>query len=499
MTEPTGRSSLTKGSVLLTAAGVLTVGLGYALNVYLARTLGLERFGLLGVVLTVLVWLELVVAEGLPLWLARTVDRAETGPLMPRSYAIGQVGVSLLLSVGLIVVAPWLARIFAQPAEATLFRVAAIDIPLFGLYNLFLAVLLGTRAYWLQAASTTAYSVVKLIATVSLVGAGLAVLGGVLGSVSASLGGLVVTVVLVVAAFRGRPVFGDSGAPTLAARSSAVSAEWSAALVGGALAGSVVTAMLVITQSLALSADLWLVKALLPGGAAGYYRAASLIAQVPLALGAGAVWGLYAAYSEAQKRGDTERQRHYVSQATRLFMAVGGLWVAIVVPSARSLMVTVYSPVYAAGGSVLSALAIGTAVGAVGVALAPILILEGHVRAVVAVPSALVALEIVIALVLIPRVGAVGAAVAVALAFSGATVAVLVAVKKRLSFPMAATSLRLLVPAFLVLLLGLVVRPAPGIWLLGWYVVLLALYCALLFLTGGLTLGDVEAVMEGFK
>ena len=261
---------------------------------------------------------------------------------------------------------------------------------------------------------------------------------------------------------------------------------------------SLITA-LIVTQTLALSLDLWMVKALLPAAQAGYYRGASLIAQVPFAISSGLVWGLFAAYSDARRRGDVDRQRHYVSQSVRLLVATAALWAALVVPTARALLMTIgYPAAYGAGAPVLMLLTTGTAIGMVAVAVGPTLLLEGRGRAVLGSAIGLVALETVAALVLVPRIGAQGAALAAGGVFAIAGVATLAALRERLAFPLVSTLLRLLAPALVVGIAALAMRPAPGVALLGWYLAASLVYLALLFVSGGLTRDDVEAVREGF-
>ena len=481
----------------MTASRFVAVGLSYVLNVFLTRHLSAAAFGLLGVVITVLMWLELVVAEGLPLWIVRVVDPDAEGPIVRGRYVAAQLGVAFVLAAALALTAPLLARVFAQSGALAPFRLAAIDIPIFALYNLALAALLGSQSYTFEGIATGGYALTKLVATVGFVLAGLSVVGAILGSVAASVGGLALTLALVAVRFRGRRWFGD--APVVAARSDSVPAPALGLPDGGAVAGATVPATLIVTQTLALSLDLWMVKALLPASQAGYYRGASLIAQVPFAISSGLVWGLFAAYSDARRRGDTERQRHYVSQSVRLLAATAALWAALVIPTARALLMTIgYPAAYGAGAPVLMLLTTGTAIGMVAVAVGPTLLLEGRGRAVLGTAIGLVAAETVAALVLVPRIGAQGAALAAGGAFAIAGVATLLALRERLAFPLASTLLRLLAPALVVGLAALALRPQPGVVLLAWYVVASLAYVALLFATGGLTRDDIEAVREGF-
>jgi len=477
-------ASLTRGSVVLTASRVVTVGIAYALNVFLARQLGPDLFGLLAVIITVLAWFELFVAEALPLWVVRVVDSEADGPLIPRSYLYAQLGLSLALAALLLVMTPWLARLFGTPDDMMLYRVAALDLPLFALFALFQGVILGGRAYLLQATADIGYSIAKLTGTVLLVGSGLAVMGAILGSITASVVGATIAFALIAWRFRGRRLAGDSAAS-------------SAHTTGDAIRGSVVPAVLILAQSLAVSADLWIVKAMLPAADAGFYRAAGLFAHVPITLSSGIVWGMYAAYSDAHRRGDTERLRHYVSQVTRLLVAAGGLWIAVVVPTSSALITFVFSAEYAPGGTVLAILAVGMGVGMLGVALAPLLLIEGHAPAVLIGVVSILGAEVIAAVALTARVGSSGTAAAVTAAYVVGTVLAFAAMRRRITLRLVTTFLRLLAPAVVVGIAAWAIHPAPNAWLIGWYAVFALAFTGMLFLTRAITRADIEAIKGG--
>lgn len=477
-------TSLTRGSVVLTASRVVTVGLSYALNVFLARQLGPDLFGLLAVIITVLAWFELFVAEALPLWVMRVVDSDADGALIPRSYLYAQLGLSVALAVVLILLTPLLARLFGTPEDTMLYRVAALDLPLFALLALFQGVIMGGREYVLQATTYVTYSLAKLTATMLLVGSGLAVMGAVLGSIAASVVGATIAYAIIVWRFRGRRLVGDS-----AVRATHTTRD--------AIRGSIVPAVLILSQSLAVSADLWIVKAMLPAADAGFYRAAGLFAHVPISLSSGVVWGMYAAYSAAHRRGDTERMRHYVSQVTRLLVAAGALWIAVIVPTAGSLLTFVFSAEYAPGAAVLAILGVGTGIGMLGVALAPLLLIEGHARAVLISVLSILGAEVVAALILTSQVGYNGTAIAVAASYVVGTVLAFAAMRRHMTLQLGSTFLRLLVPAVVVGLAAWLIDPAADARLIAWYAVFALAFAGMLFLTRAITRKDIEAIKGG--
>jgi O-antigen/teichoic acid export membrane protein len=351
-------------------------------------------------------------------------------------------------------------------------------------FTLLQGVILGSRAYVLQATTDVTYSIAKLVGTVALVSSGLAVLGAVLGSISASVVGATMAFALIMGNFRGRKLVGDTPGGSVHTTADAVR-------------GSIVPAVLVLSMSLALSADLWIVKAMLPAADAGFYRAAGLFAHVPITLSSGIVWGMYSAYSDAHRREDTHRMRHYVAQVTRLLIAAGGLWIAVVVPTSSALLSFVFSAEYAAGGTVLAILGVGTGIGMLGLAMAPLLLIEGHARGVLIGALSLLGVELAVALVLTPRLGSTGTALAVTAVHVIGTALAVGAMRWRLSLPLGSTLLRLLVPAAVIGAVAWTIHPAANAWLLGWYALFALSYAGLLFVTGGITRADIDAVREG--
>ena len=500
---------LTRGSIVVTVTKVVTIVAGYATNVFLARHLGPDAFGLFGVVVTVLLWLELFVAEGLPLWVARTTDSAAGWRrALPRRYLLAQLALSAALVGMLLLAAPALARVFGAPASTGLFRLASVDIPIFAFYNLLLSVLIGARLYAAQSGSIIAYHVSKLAATVALVGiAGLAAVGAVLGSVTASAVGLAVTLGLLLAhGARARTSlaphaqvteeFSAAGDPIVAGAHEPDAAEPTA---GDVVSGSVAPAVLILLQTLLFSASLWLLRALVPGDQAGYFRAASLVGQVPIELAAGFTWALYAAYAAAYRAGDIARCRHYVSQATRLVLTCSVAWAAIVAPTATNAMALLFSAEYRASGPALAVLSVGFGAGLLGIVLAPTLLIRGRGAVLLGVSAVLVVAEIALVAVLAVRLGALGAAIASGASLGLGGIALLGFVAPELDVAIVPLLARTLVPgAIVALVAALVPVPAP-VWLLGWYPVLVALLAALLWAFKAVTPADLDAVRGGLS
>lgn len=481
--EERAGQTLIQGSAFLTAGRIWTLITGYALNLYLARELGPDFFGMYGVIISLLGWIELVVAEGMPRWITRTTAQTPGSPVVPRVYIVVQLLLSLALMVAMLIAAPGLAYLFGDSGHTDLFMVAAIDIPIFAFYHIFLALILGKQIYSLHMGTQVTYSTTKLLSTILLVGIGFSLTGAVIGSILASIAGLAATTLMLLVHFRGH----------LLIQKVKVQHQ-----LREAAAGSGAPAILLILQILAVSIDLWIVRAVLPGEEAGFYRAASIIAQIPILLSAGFSWALYSSFSEAYGAGDLERCRHYLRQSTRVLLMGGGLWAALVITSPEPLLSLLFSAAYSAGAPVLIALSIGFVLGNIAVATSLTLLVQRSYGAVLGVAAALVAAEIVAVLALIGPLGALGAAIAAGSAMGLAGLATLSYVRKFLPRELPTLVIRVGISAGLVgvtaSLLGLT---TPLDLALGYPALSLA-YVVLLYATGGITRADVAAIRTGF-
>jgi glycosyltransferase involved in cell wall biosynthesis/O-antigen/teichoic acid export membrane protein len=518
--QPAGQGQLTRGSLLVVATKLVTIAAAYATNVFLARRLGPDAFGLFGVVVTVLLWLELFVAEGLPLWVARTTETTTLRRALPRYYLMAQLALSAALVAVLLIAAPTLAHVFGAPNSTGLFRLASIDIPIYALYALLLSVLVGTRLYRAQSGSLIVYQFAKLVATVVLVATfGLAVVGAVLGSVTASVAGLIATLALVLVHARdaetnadGQPERAEAREPrvspsavpppdladttAVASPNPADSAE-SQPRPSEVFGGSAASATLLLLQTLLFSASLWLLRATDPGNAAGYFRAASLVSQVPIELAAGFTWVLYAAYAAAYRAGDVARCRHYMTQASRLVITSAVAWGAIVAPTASHVSELIFGAQYRASGPSLAALSVGFSAGLIGLVLGPTLLIRGRSGLLLGISAGLVAVEVVLVALLAPRLGALGAGIASGASLALGGVVLMAFFAPELNFPLGSMLFRTLVPGAIVALVAVFVpMPAP-VWLLGWYPVLAMLFVALLWLFKAITPADLDAFREG--
>ena len=401
--SPTARGMV----YLIMARGCFMVS-GYVISLILARGLGPAQYGVYGVIMSVLVWVEMLGAAGLPGATATLIAQDES-----RTARIEQTARALLLAWALVLtaacwlLAPSLARILDLPDSAWLFRVAFLDLPFNGLYVAYQGTFNGVRRFSTLSIAFVAYSLTKLVGTLALLAIGLSVSGALIVNVIATLGGIV----YFVGKMPPRNWAPDRTLVPLMLR------------IGG-----VMGAYVVILQIL-LSIDLWMLQSQTPSGedTIGLYVAALNVARLPLIVPSVLSSLLFASMSWARARGDRALAQRYLQAASRFVLVLLLPSCALAALHADSIMGLLYSKVYEAGGVYLS-----VQVAAFGL----VALLDAHFHALMAfekrrqavcILASLVPVAVVLNLLLIPRWGALGAAMALTFTMVGGAVVGLIA------------------------------------------------------------------------
>ena len=115
------------GTVLLTGAGLISRILGFFYRIFLSRTIGASGLGLYQLIFPVFTLCLAVCASGIQTAISRFVAAAESKNIPARYYlyvGLGiSVGLSILFSVGIYLLAPWIAAdILKEPRTEDLLR-----------------------------------------------------------------------------------------------------------------------------------------------------------------------------------------------------------------------------------------------------------------------------------------------------------------------------------------------------------------------------------------
>lgn len=405
-----------RGGLLIAFSQVLLAVASYVVAAILARGLGPAFYGIYGVVYSFLLTMELIGRMGIPQATSRMV--AQRGSRASRLEATGFT-LCFLVSLGLFCVfwlaAPVLASVLNIGENGTwYFRVAALDIPFYGLFFVFSEILTGRRDYVGVTIGYTVYCLAKVIGVVLLWAIGPTVTNALLLNVAASL----------------------LGVCFMAYRVGAQSLRFRLAFWRPVLHLAVPIAVAITGTQLLNSVDLWALNAIgvdIADEVKGYYVAATTLARMPTIAAFVFTAVLIPSVSRAVGMGDPALVLDTVKGALRFLLLILVPGCVLIGVQAAPLMALLFSDPYAAGADLLRILIVGQGIfNTLFFALMSTLVainaqMIGARIAVLAVPFALLCNAL-----LVPPLGAVGAAVAALLPALGASAVALVLVWRRL-------------------------------------------------------------------
>jgi O-antigen/teichoic acid export membrane protein len=415
MTER-GRSAA-RGAVLLFIAQFTLMLSSYVVALALARTLGPELYGAYGIVYSLLLSIELVGRLGLPQAVKKLI--AEKPTIVPALEATGltlAVIVFAAIFVAFWLAAPTLGAVFNVADGARLFRVAALDIPFYGVYFMLVHILNGRRLFGLQSLGTIVYGVSKAVGILVLVAIGPSVAGALVVN---AIGSIIALAVVAVCA--GRAPF----QLTLAYRRPIIQL-------------AVPVSLIALGTQILIAVDLWALNALgtaVDDAVKGFYVAAGNVARIPNFVAFVITSVLVPSIAAALANNDREGARRYLGGAVR-FMAIllipGSALIAV---NAADVLTLLFSSDYAGGADLLVVLVFAHGLlYTIFMSLANALIGAGRATTSARLSLAALAFAIVLSVALVLWGGALGAAVAALIANAAAVIGASVVVGKAIGW-----------------------------------------------------------------
>ncbi len=381
---------------------------GFIVTVILTRGLGPADYGLYGLIMSVLLWLETGATAGVPGALSRLLPQYEK----TQGAEFENTAFALLAAVSLgifalgWVAAPLLVALFELPAGATtLFRIAFLDIPLYAQYIGYQGMLNGYRRYGTVSLCIIAYSLTKLAGILILWRVfDLTAAGALIVNVAATVGGLV----YLVCAVPLRRVWPNRK------------------LLKPILQAALPLGLILANRQVLLNLDIWSLKAL--GGAAavvGLYIAAGqlpkMLLMVPNTIGN----VLFSSLARALTNRDGPLVRTYIQATTRFVLMAMAPCCVILAQHAEQVMSLVFSGSFVAGAPFLRWQLLAALIQALFAIALEVLGAAGHYTLSIVLLLALVPFALVLNNVMIPQFGAIGAAGALVLTnLAGAAIAV---------------------------------------------------------------------------
>jgi O-antigen/teichoic acid export membrane protein len=467
------RRRAARGTLQLMIGRMLFFVSGYLVTVILARGLGPVEYGVYGLILSILLWIEQIGDFGIPEAAAKLIpEDADRAATVQKTTQTLLAIVFLLLFVFAWLACPAFTRLFDIPEGTGLFRVAILDIPFTGIYFAYQGILTGHRNFRAISGGLAVYGLTKLFGISIALLLGLSIFSALIVNIIGTIGGLLFLAIYISPKLC-RPSLGHSRI---------------------ILHLAFPIALLILASQILWNLDLWSLKLIGSERAEiiGMYVAALNLARVP-AFAFCAVNGvILPSLSMAVAQQDAAMMRRYVQGAGRF------LWVtllpscSLVALTAEDLMRLVFSDLYSRGASFLVLQVFAFALLGVAHAFGEMLVARGSPYSVARIALVHIPLALVLNLTLIPHLGALGAATAFALTALSLTSITGFLVFRRLgSVVEASTFVRVVLATALMALVSLQI-PWSGPWLLVKYSVLLSVYGLALIVLGELKRDDLK-------
>ncbi|HET7585378.1 MAG TPA: oligosaccharide flippase family protein [Gemmatimonadaceae bacterium] len=460
-----------RGTRQLLLARALFMAASYVASVLLARELGPSDFGVYGVLLATLAWLEIVSYAGVPAATGRLIpEHQDEAGAVERSARFVLLVTSLALFAISWILAPQVARVFHLDGGTWLFRVAILDIPVAAVFQGYAGTLMGLRRFGPLSVGQAVMGTAKLGGVLALFVAGFTVAHALVVNVLATTAALLFLLVIY-------PPRGFLPSPGFVRR-----------IVGLAVS----MGAFVISLQVLISLDVWFLGSVWkgPGAAVGQYLAALKIAQTLIVIPIVQSGVLLASVAWALAARDREGARAHVLEASRFSIILSAAACVIVGGNASSLMDLLYSSAYAAGGRYLVVQLLAFSCFALMDVYAHALMGGGRQRVTAAVLVSFIPIVAIANLLLIPRLGPMGAAASLLIGMGGTTAAIGVLVWKQFGAPIAGRTLARVALATVVVLVPALMVPARGGLVLVKMAALGVLYLGVLWLTGEISAAD---------
>ena len=404
---------MVRGTACLMAGKAVFLVCGYTVHLVLSRYLGPQYYGMYGVIMSLLIWVELTVITGIPTAVKKYV--AETSHLTAAikkkatRMQIVHSGAVLLL---LLAMAPMIAGLLGDKRLTTYLWIAGFDIPVYALFHLYAGVMNGRRDFGRQTISLVVYSLSKVTAISLLVFLGYSLTGALVGNILASLVGLAAAFLFCrsydITQAHGTAQSNDAAQPY----NTSLSAGEQADCDGSAMVRfAIPIILLALTHQLLLSLGLFCVKALTEDAAqTGYYTLAGMLAKAPYFIFLGLSATLFPTLVHSLSEGRSEQAKSHIKQAL-LMLSILAIPLAIVGSTASGTIISVcFSDTYLPAAHILSVLIIGSTFFTYLITLSAIMVADNKPYLMLGIVVPLIALNFVLNLKLIPAYGPVGAA-----------------------------------------------------------------------------------------
>lgn len=477
------KQSLSQGTAYLTASTILFVITNYLLHIGLARLLGVEEYGVFGVVMSLYLINTSFLNSGLPDAVSKFMSASpgQAAIIFKISLRL-QFIISVLFGLIYVFFAPLLSSLLGDSNLTNLIRfLGFINIPvaLQALYSS--GYMNGLRQFREQAIIKTVFPILRLIFMFLFAFLGLHVFGALLGTLVATLLGIFLSVWLL--KIPPSPSIQES-------------TPWSRKLL-------FFSAPLVIT-SLAMTflrnINILFIKSFLGDNTVvGLYTAALTLSNLPYLVFLSLPTALFPTISRSVSAGNEYLTKKYIQQSLRYMLLLTVPVTALLSATSRVVLQLSYSSLFLSAASTLAILVVSSAFLSFYATLFSIISGSGKPKIIMFITLFFVIIMLLLNLYFIPSFGILGAAFSQLLTSIFAAVWASLYVYKHfkvlLSFK---STVKIMISGIFVYILTRYWHYS-GIYLLVTYIFMMSFYVIILYLFGELTKADWDLILKFFK
>jgi O-antigen/teichoic acid export membrane protein len=368
----------------------------YAVAAILTRKLGTIDYGIYGVIISQLLWLEMIANAGVPGATAKLMANEDyDAGEVERSARAFLVGFSILLFGACWFLAAPAATLMRIPHGEILFRIAIVDLPFAAAYASYDGILYGRRQFGALALAQVIYSLSRIAGILTLVWLGFSIERVLVVSV-------ISTFLVCVALFVCFPLHGFRARRLILREIVALAAPFGLYLVLG---------------QVLLNMDLWLLKGLWlgDGKVIGQYVASANLARSLMIIPAVQAGVLFASVAWAVALRDKACARLHIQEATRFALIIAVPACVLIEINGYDILSVLFSSDYGGGDRFLSLQLVGFGFFALLDVFAHALMAAGQQWLLVTAVAATVPVVFVCNYLLIHILGAMGAAISMLL------------------------------------------------------------------------------------
>ena len=474
MNEFRGRIGImAKGTMYQLISGVVFVTSGYIIHIGLGRSLGPERYGIFGVILSLLSINYLFLRTGIRDSVSRFT--AENHGLVQSILKEGlkvQWIFSFILALLYFGLSNIIANLLNDLSLIPYIRLSALAIPFTAIYSVYMGSLNGIRSFGKEVTIQIVYSVSKVILVFTLVFLGLQITGAISGYIFASL----------IAVLTAKYICRSNRSSTSFDYKRIIRFALPIIIFSG-------------VSTLLIKLDLLFVKAILQdNNQAGFYTAASNLTKTPLPVFSAFSLTLFPLVSRSISRGDLSQTQDYIRTTLKYLIMLISPVAFIVSATSKDLVQLFYSTQFSNAGAPLSILIFGMSFFSIFTLFISIINASGRPTISMIFAFVMIPISIVLNLSLIPGYQLTGAALATSISlFFGVLVAGVYVYMKFKTF-LYYRSLVKILSASVVISLAAKFSTISGFLLIPEYFILFTVYLLLLYLLREIGKEDIEKV-----